>query len=327
MSQDSIRPRGSFPAVGNESSVHKIPLLPLLLALVAWVVGDSRLAGFSDADVVLLSLASAMFGIYIFWVHGRGSISPPGVAGVTVVVTTGYAGIHWYMTSPDMVSLSRLGLWANFLTLAAMWILWWRRDPGREPLRLQRGPVSRAMQIAGLCALLVGLAPPLPDAYAEGMSFGGAALLIMTLVCIRGEKNPWMLPGIVALLVVWVFSRYGFDGFGRRVVAQLLIAGAMAFSGHAGKKLKIAILAFIPSGFFSLSAKGNLSVKLSMALRWTAWGPSSTHWWTSELWRGLWKKEACKAMAKHSLRPWPGQSLDHCGRISQRVLGLRSLRS
>jgi hypothetical protein len=207
-----------------------------LLAVAIWIAtGTDRVLGLRA-----VSIASLVFGVWVFVTHGRRRITAVGVYSLGMAVFGGFAGLALSYSSPRPLRwVDVLAGMLVFGTQVATWAVFWRKSDGNfesvqgRPAvgaRTLRWGVVSGMALLGLGATtttFVGGAGPLPTSTA----YVGALLAAASALARRGtaQRHRRRIVGLIASgLMFGVYVSLLFTGFGRLVVAGLGLAMAVA---------------------------------------------------------------------------------------------------
>ena len=197
-------------------------ILALLTALALGTISlllVSPVRGYAQAQLVIC-VAQTLFGIWVFWTHGRRWITAAGIYSLASVGFVGYAGVWWLQTQGDQLLHEIYAATAVcYFTHLAMYALFWLESDKTYPhydLGRASPDLANWMLTVGLAISVVSVAVMLwrPIEYVRSLAFVGLVLLALALMVRPGRLSftPGrflVLGGSVYLYVVTVFSGYG----------------------------------------------------------------------------------------------------------------------
>jgi hypothetical protein len=206
-----------------------------------------------DAAIVVLSTASLLFGVWVFWCHGGPAITAAGIYNFAFALFVGFAGLH-LVAYPGEVTPELLVpalAWAYFGHVAT-WLLFWSAPaPAPTPASGARPADDRAVRRTAtrLGVLLVASMTLLSIVYSgeftpvvQGASFVGAVLVAVGLLG-GGPSRTWLTGGVAAALAllanVSISTGYGRLNLGALGFAMLIVATRQV----ATRLVKVAVLA------------------------------------------------------------------------------------
>jgi hypothetical protein len=211
-----------------------------------------------EASFALLSVAHLGVGLYLFKQRGGNLVTPTGIYFLSVAIMLGIAGAQLLITQPeDVTEWTFAASWAAFASnLVILGVQRRRRQPFVEnpKVRLDRRlagwylRVGTALFATGLLINLAdpGLVGPLPDAFA----FTGVVLLLAGVFLGPTPYRPsrQLVRMALAIVAIGLFVEIFFSGFGRLVVAGLVLVAFLLINlgEPAAWHKQVLVVALIP---------------------------------------------------------------------------------
>lgn len=251
------------PKVSRAKSRRRMPLGWVAVATVPLFF--SSFPG-SDGEVLqqwLTSGVALLFGIWVFWIHGRCQITAAGLYSLSSAIFVGFAGIWWVLQPgglPYSVSLATtVGLWIH----VAMFALCWRNPPQFSPRLTVTSRAVAAGLWTGVFATGLGLSCAfigLPGG--DHFAIAGLATLMAALMFLRRSGRGALVQLATAGIVVWVFMQTVFTGYGRLQLVSLGLVGLILVSARATsrKPKALTLLGVAPVLVYLVQVRSELGI-------------------------------------------------------------------
>ena len=237
------------------SAVGRVPVTPTRrLEQIGWAVVGAACAYSGDPQIsstagLVLAVATALLGARVFWLSGGHRITAAGLWSLATAIFGGFAGIYWNRTPTPYDALMVTPLLASYVSLVAMWALFWS-----DPLDHPRGP-QVASWFAPAASAVVGVVMVLLSTFlylsevkigatvVQEIAFVGLMLVSIVLVLSNASARTHWFRLAMGVGVVLVFAQTVFTGYGRLIIVSLGLVPVIVASWRARTRmLKLAML-------------------------------------------------------------------------------------
>lgn len=218
---------------------YALGVVGLLLASDTPTVGDTR-------AIFVLSSASLLFGLWVYWRHGGPAITAIGIYNFAFAVFVGFAGLYLLFTGVATDAVVQALAWCYFGHVTT-WLLFWTNDPPPAPPR--PWPVDpaflRRITWAGALLTCVGALGSLQLGESLrhlGIAAGFIGAVFLAIGLLTDERRPPLL-GCVLAGAGFLAALLTSNSYGRLMLGSLGLALLVVISRRIRTRLvKAAVL-------------------------------------------------------------------------------------
>ncbi|WKU07116.1 hypothetical protein [Micromonospora sp. HUAS LYJ1] len=208
---------------------------------IAGLISGSRLPTIGDACAVfVLSSASLLFGLWVYWRHGGPLVTGVGIYNFAFAIFVGFAGLYLLFSDLPRDDLIPALAWCYFGQVTT-WLLFWTQGPPPQPARVKAPDVGYLRRITWWGLVVTCGAAPVSLALVGSMrQLGQAAGFVGTVLIAIGLLSDKRRPPLWGCLLGaggFALSVATSNSYARMTLVSLAFALVVVVSRRLGTRV------------------------------------------------------------------------------------------